>query len=228
MTMQVGMLASDGIVLASDTKASRDSAGADDLVTDDWYGCSKVKLSDSGQMAVACAMDLVAAKEIADALLVSLTPEYWENPEGKIKEICFSQMGNIGIHLEVECLIALSQPLSLYKFQYARNGSHVLAERILTFAHSGHASNAAIFWSLRHYAIQPMQKLIPLASMLVVDAANINSARVGGLEVVYGDIRGFHRYSLEENRRLESEVKRRSGVIGRQALKPFSVSSSVL
>ncbi len=227
--MQVGMLASNGLVLASDTKCSRDSLMLDGLTADDDYGCSKIRIHDSGRMAVTCARDMIAANKLAETLFTELRPECWENPERYIREIGRNTMTAIDPNLDIECLIGLStHPASLFKFQYARGGKDILSDRILTYAHTGHALNAAIFWSLRHYTIRPVRNLVTLASVLIADAAAINSARIGGLEVVYGDFNGFHRYTLEENRKLESEAKRLSKKVGSQALRPFSVSSTVL
>jgi hypothetical protein len=222
MTMQVGMMASNGVVLASDTKCSRDALNSDGLVADDSYGCSKIRIDDSGQIAVTCARDMIAATKVADALMSELKPELWENPEQSIREIGRNVMATVGKNLEIECLIGLAKPVpTLYKFQYVQDGAQIVCDRIPTFAHTGHALNAAIFWSLCHYRKEPIKNLMALASILVVDAAQLNSARIGGLELVYADESGFHRVPLTENERMEREAKRRSERIARQVMKPL-------
>src|SRR5260370_21572663 len=179
MTIQVGMLGSDGVVLASDTKCSRDSLNPDGLAADDSYGSSKIRIDDSSQIAVTCARDMVAANRIAEAFMSELKRESWENPERPIREIGCNVMAAVGKNLDIECLIGLAKPVpSLYKFQYVQNGTQIISDRIITFAHIGHAMNAAIFWSLRHYKKEPVQGFMPLASILVVDAAEINCSRI--------------------------------------------------
>src|ERR1700719_366004 len=136
MTMQVGMLASDGVILASDTKCSRDALNSDGLAADDSYGCSKIRIDDSGQIAVTCARDMVAANRLAEAFMSELKRESWENPERPIREIGCTVMAAVGKNLEIECLIGLAKPVpSLHKFQYVQDGAQIISDRIVTFAH---------------------------------------------------------------------------------------------
>lgn len=229
MTMQVGMLGSNGVVLASDTKCSRDSLSFDGIGADDSYGCSKIRIDKSHQIAVTCARDMALANKVAEAFMVGLKEVTQEDSiQMLIREIGCDAMG-ADKSRDIECLIGLTKPFPLlYKFQYVRNGTEIIADRVITFAHTGHATNAAIFWSLRHYKKESIANLMPLAALLVTDAAVINSARIGGLEVVLGDERGFHRISLVENERIEEQAKIRSRRIAEQVMQPFSASSNAL
>ncbi|HEY6769054.1 MAG TPA: hypothetical protein VI386_30290 [Candidatus Sulfotelmatobacter sp.] len=225
MTVQVGMLGSNGIVLASDTKWNREPLKTLEDSRDD-YGSSKIKISDSRRIAVTCARDMLAASFLASALMDGLKPEVWEDAEIPIRDIGCAAMATQR-HLNVECLVALAAPNPcLYMFQYANQGTHVLSVRISTRIHIGDSTNPAKYWSLRYYRRLPVKRLMRLAAQVVTDAHEMNTATVDGLEIVYCEHdSGFHRMSDRENRKLEATARGYSNDIGEMLLKQVRLPS---
>jgi len=64
------------------------------------------------------------------------------------------------------------------------------------------------FWAERYYQRRPIRELLPLASFLIVAAAKLNTAMIGGLEIVLCDAFGLHRLPDASIRDLESRVNR--------------------
>lgn len=220
MTIQVGMMGTDGIVIASDTKYSEDVLGGDEFATDDSRGCSKIRIGESKQIAVACSGDMVLADRVADALIAQLTPERWENPNRYIREIGNDCLGNRE-RLDFVCMVGLSRPArSIWLLESQKE---IRVTRVVSCVHVGHSRNVATFWAHRYYDCRPIRELMALASLVVVDCARFNSGRISGLEIVYGDSSGFHSLTLEQNRALEREAKKRSDELGTQLVKPFIV-----
>jgi hypothetical protein len=213
--MQVGMIANDGIVLASDTRSSREPLpNAPEGSVWYRYASSKIRIADSGKVAVTCARDMMLASYLAEALLAGLTPEFWTDPEPKMREIGSAEIASRGWR-EAECLVALVDPLpALFHLQCLNQGADSFCPRITDFAFAGDRTNSAIFWAMRYYGVRPVesrsaQSLIPLAAQIVTDAGELNSGSIGGLEVVYSDAAGFHRLTDSESRTLEIETESR-------------------
>jgi hypothetical protein len=219
MTMQVGMLASDGIILASDTLASRSPlAGITVRAIRQTFGTSKVRISGDSKVAVTCARDLLQAYHLADALIAGLPQEYWDNPESKMREIALSEV-NRQHWRGAECLIALAEPSpSLYLLQCITDSQESVCHRIITYVFAGDSANASSYWAMRYYdslnpELRRTDKLVPLAAQIVVDASRFNSAIVGGLEIVVCDGSGIRRFTEQENSKQHSLAVRRGDEI---------------
>jgi hypothetical protein len=205
MTMQVGMVGVDGIVLVSDQLANSrvsESSFAQKLgvgVTA-FFGPSKLFVDPEEKMVVACAHDLRHGKTIAEVIFQKLTPEFWAQPILRLKEIAnevVAAEGWNGSH----CLILLSQPISLYLMQCSPKNCEV--DIIGLYVFSGDPCNPATFWAHRFFKeVLPnertIQKMLPLASQVVVDAGNVSSGNVGGLEAVYCDASGIHNLRIQK------------------------------
>jgi hypothetical protein len=216
MTLQVGMVAGDGILLASDVFSTREPSKQASEGTV-WYGydSSKIMISDSRKVAVTCARDMMLASALAEALIEGLTPEYWPNPGSRIKAI--ASANSASRHWgPVECLVALVEPSPvLFHLQCLEQGTETFCPQITSFGFAGDRCNAAIFWAMRYYSVQPanvrsVRSLLPLASQLILDAGKLNSGSIGGLEMVYSDSSGFCRVTESDIRDLEAQTQRRS------------------
>jgi len=120
MTMQVGMMGSDGIILASDvwthTNVNTALVPPERLV---WAaeGRSKITIFSDGDLAVLRAYDMRQAKSVSDAIGTELTREYWGEPEKRIEEIANAALSSEVDRRGIQCLIAIRTPLSLFKLE---------------------------------------------------------------------------------------------------------------
>lgn len=187
MTMQVGMVGTDGILLASDTLWTQNPV----LATKRWgrprsFTKSKIKISNAKGMAISCARDMDIACEIADKIMNGLQPSDFSDPIPRIIEI-----GTDVSSLEkdtAQCLIVLMRPsMHLFWFQSAmENGQRVTScENSEPMAIAGDNLNPAIFWAEK-YCRPPcsIDKLIPIAAHLVIGARQFNPSVIDGLEIV--------------------------------------------
>src|SRR6266700_1802091 len=89
MTMQVGMVGTDGIVIAGDTKWSNEPM----LVNRNWAGgrygfnSTKMKFSTEHGIAIACARDMTVSCWMAHQILTILKPEEYADPIPTITRI---------------------------------------------------------------------------------------------------------------------------------------------
>src|ERR1700687_5047731 len=89
MTMQVGMVGSDGIILASDTKIWAQPPGLGRTIT---AGLSKIKISESAKIAVLSAGDMSASSRVADAIIANPHLAGSSSPEARICEIAMEEL----------------------------------------------------------------------------------------------------------------------------------------
>src|ERR1035437_2036687 len=109
VTMQIGMIGKDGIVLASDKKWSttwvkRDRAKIQELR--DEHSDSKILLSPTGNLAVCCADDMIAANDVAQKVISGWSPET-DDSQGSalnalVKPLCS--------HRPFQCIVASTHP----------------------------------------------------------------------------------------------------------------------
>jgi hypothetical protein len=142
MTMQVGMVGSDGIVLASDTKV---------WLVHMWRtitsGLVKIRIGCNRKIAVSCPYDTRIAFRIADAILTHLLPEVWSSPEDRMRQIILSELDALGADSH-ECMIVLSEPKpTLHLFSSGQKKDDKwddpLCAEVPTYAFCGHLTNAA-------------------------------------------------------------------------------------
>lgn len=224
MTMQVGMMAADGIVLASDTFSTRQPVSGAPFGTA-WYGysSSKIVISDDCKIAVTCARDMMLASLLTEALIGGLTPEFRANPEQRIRSIASAELAKLHWNA-VECLVALSDPSpALFHLQCLEQGAESYCPRITDFAFAGDCCNSAIFWAMRYYRAAPpelrsVKTMLPLISQIVLDAGELNSGSIGGLEIICSDASGFHRVPDSRIGSLKKQAASRSKRIERLIL----------
>jgi hypothetical protein len=96
----------------------------------------------------------------------------------------------------------------------------------------GDCHNPATFWSTRYFLSEPPKEwatsdLIPLAVQIVVDASQINSGTIRGLEIVYSDSDGFHRLSAEDCCAWEREARNRGAAIMNLIISPLNSAETI-
>jgi len=210
VTMQVGMIGANGIVLAGDTRHYVEHPGRC------WhsYNSSKIKLDSTKRMAIACARSMDISFRIAEQIFAALPSVAVELRADKIEEIGESLANGA----DVDCVVAFADPSpSLFFFQCAKSGE-ARCEPVDKCA-AGDVGNPAYFWAERYYRESlPVNQLVRLASHIVVAAGNMNNGSIRGLEIVTLEAAGFRKWSVEENRALESEIMEEGRRIGEMVL----------
>lgn len=182
MTMQVGMIGTDGIVLASDTQTKRETTrcGLGTWHTADTY---KIKISATKKIAASCAMDICEAERIATELLTTLDSVDIYGRERKIIEVARTIPNN----LAVECFVAFIEPdPRLFLIQHPEGSAHPVVQPIISKAFAGDALNPAAYWAERYYKGLPVENLVNLAAHVIAEAGILNPCLIGGLDIVIG------------------------------------------
>jgi hypothetical protein len=193
MTMQVGMVGTDGIVLAGDTRCTRWPVGG--VGVRQSYSASKIIISQDNQIAVSCAKDMAAAGRIAEAVISGLQNESIHNRERRLVDIG----GEEARGRDVECIVTFAgREPSLYLLQCTNSGTDIIGPQIGDFVHAGDTVNAAAFWAMRYYRPLPVSQLARLAAHLVIVAGELNSATVKGLEMIICNESGILRVPEDE------------------------------
>ncbi len=213
MTMQVAMVGTDGIVLAGDTKWSWSNEPIH------WtQKSSKIKIDPEHRIAVSCARNMEVAQPIADAI-IGLPEDAWKQPRAFIGLTAQPIVDKALSRKDAQCLIIRAGMLRhFYRLQVATiNGvpDQVICHEIDDRAVAGNNNNAAIYWMERYHEKRPVGQLISLAAQLVVSSAKLNSAMIGGLEIVVCLESGIHRLSDESIDELETDAKRFDESIGK-------------
>lgn len=207
MTMQVGIVGTDGVLIASDTKWMNTPSmvrGSGDDVRHS-FNSSKIIISESRGIAVSCARNMETARHVANKIISELKDEEW--PILPIEEIGTQVLSSAGERDDAQCLIIFARPIPrLFLFQFAMvNGKWgPLCQKMNTKAVAGDNVNPAIFWAERYYQRRPIRELAPLAAQVIIAAGKLNPGAISGLEITLSDAAGIHRLSDESIRGLES------------------------
>jgi hypothetical protein len=171
MTMQVGMVGSDGIVLGSDTKW---------MVTESvrhTFNSPKIKVDYARGVAIACARNMETSTLIADRILAKLEDKDLEYPHIPMESIARKAVKR-GARNDVQLLIALSgQAPRLFQLTPGSVGGvkGFVCRTMNSTAVTGDDVNAAVFWLERYYERRPIRSLVPLAAHVVVSASKLNN-----------------------------------------------------
>ena len=194
MTMQVGMVGADGIVLAGDTRRTR----CPELSLErPWMGGrfgedgTKMQVSGDRKVAVSSALCLDTAERIGAAIIARLDISksfIRQDIEVIAKEVFGS---NEKHHFQCLVVVATDPKPRLFCLEDMNvEGEHtVVCQERNRLAVAGDTVNAAIFWAELYYnQHQPtkrkaVKELVPLCAHLVVCAQSLNTATIGGLEM---------------------------------------------
>ena len=220
MTMQVAMVGTDGIVLASDVRHSL-SPRLDGVAARFGYGGTKIHIDGSASMAVCCARDINACKHFAVRVLAELPTVQADMREEKIRNIGREIGEKLSFQRDIESLIVFADNTTrFYRFRWMSFDKEASVVAVMDAAPAGDTVHSAIFWRMRYYERLPMAKLVPLASHMIVSAGAMNPEMIEGLEIVTCDSTGFRRFTDDENREWKTKAQKREKRIGRMVLKP--------
>lgn len=206
LTMQIGMVGLDGIVLASDTQATHTPKRLADGMTGRAvrYHTNCSKIVTSGEIAVSYARDMKSGENVASTILSSFISD---DPQEAIERIAASIP--VDNRYDVQGLIA-NPPYQLFRFQIATIDGIWTAtcnpSPGVDFA--GDMTNAAMYWATRYYdELFTIEQLLPLAAYFITCSHHLNTAGVGGLEIVVCDSSGINSLSRERVLELKRQTK---------------------
>jgi hypothetical protein len=210
MTMQVALVGTDGVVLASDTNwaATRQVRYT--------YSRSKIKVNERRGIAASFARNMETSEQIANFVINALSDEEWVTPGGHIERVAASVIEKIEPdRSDIECLIVSSIPtLRVFLLEMGidlSKGPELSPQchQVGTKAFAGDDTNAAVFWAERYAKEKTTNQLVRLAAHLITAAGSINPGAIKGLEIVVCKKDGFHRLSPESIAVLESAAQQR-------------------
>jgi hypothetical protein len=203
-------LGKNGIVLAGDTKAHT----APERGVRHSYMRSKIEISPSRRLAVACAVDLTGADAVA-AKIIEIETELidldQQGRESRIKEIGAKAANYYDVH----SIVAFADPEpSLYFFECSKRNDLLSCKKREEPIYSGDISNPAIFLTERYYARLPIAPIKRLAAHVIILSRRFNGGIIDGLEIAVCDESGFRFLADGELSQLESSVKEWDKSIG--------------
>jgi hypothetical protein len=196
MTMQVGMVGSDGVLIASDIlRTDSLRIGPQEKLyrpRQSFGGDTKILADEKRGIVVSCARFTDTAERIAVKIFSDLSDKDFSRPCESIKAI-----GNAledDYTKDAHCLISfVSQTPNLYLFHFGTmiDGSWgAICVEIKTAIAAGDHMNAAIFWKERYYWKEPshqpksLEQLIPLAAHTIISASKLTPGYIDGLDIV--------------------------------------------
>jgi hypothetical protein len=227
MTMQVGMVGTDGILIAGDTQwtenqtAYRYSTNSTKFVIDEDLG-----------IAISRAVSMETAAKMADEIL-SL---YRQDQDWMSHDLfSISKLGTRVLDSVVSgreaahCFVATTRPVpKLHLFKSVQlsepNGkTHwgIVCNEVLTRTFAGDTHNSAVFWSERYYprlSKVPIRNLVRLAAHTIVTARLLHNGGISGLEMILCDTSGIHRLPDQSIVELELQSIERDRAIGESLL----------
>lgn len=198
MTLQIGMLGRDGIVVVGDTWQYVDPGDRP------WYGyhSSKFRISADRRIAVAGAHDMDASFAVADEVIRQLSGPC----DDRRAEIL--NVGNrIAEGKNSQCLLAFSDPCpTLYRFSH-RVAGQSSCEEVIGCIPIGDQWSTAYYWAMRHYDHgRSCQQLARLGALVVISAGHISSGSIGGLEGFTCGTTGIRLWTRHESESLKAEI----------------------
>lgn len=218
MTMQIAMVGTDGIVLASDTRQVNNEATVRHTSE-----VSKIKINQEKGVAIACSRSLELASRIADDMLNELSEIDWSLLA--IRSIPIAEKILDGAkegRRDFQCLIVTTKP-ALAAFHLCAGvypqQKHPTCQRISSCEIAGDTINQAVFWPERYYWRFPslphgIQQLVPLAAQTIFSAAEFSRDSIYGLEIVICDKNGLRRLSDTSIKKLRVQSQRWDEKIG--------------
>ena len=204
MTMQVGMIGSDGIVLASDTRWLRSLVRCE-MRTWHTSGGYKIKLSTDQKIAISYAQDMCEGDRIASHLLIVLENIDIHTREQKLRDVALTIPDN----LAVECFVAFVDPEpSLFLIQHPKDSTLPIIQIVLEKAFAGDTLNPAVYWAERYYRGLPVDKLKHLAAHVIGEAGRLNPTLISGLDIVIGKDGKFSRLLRTETDTLLEQSRK--------------------
>jgi 20S proteasome alpha/beta subunit len=222
MTIQIGMVATDGLLVASDTRTMMSPQWANSGAPRVTFNATKIRISPERGIIVSSARNMETANHLATEIIENLKEEDFEWPifpiEGMARKVLAAAPRERN---DAQCLVAIMHPTPrLFLFQYAMvNGVWgPMCQKMEGKAIAGDNINAAAFWAERYYERRPIEELIPLAAHLIISASKLNSGAISGLEIVICTSTEIKRLSDDSIRTLERQCTKWDEDIGNSFL----------
>jgi hypothetical protein len=198
VTLQIGMVCSDGFAIVGDTWKHVPSSGRQ------WFGYmgSKLIMSPSRKALAAVARNVDVASDVVAEAFAQLE-EGCEGRIDRIKEIS----SRIAQDHEIECFVIFTQPQpEMYLFQKDKR-SPTRCELMYGCYPLGDAGNPAYYWAIRYCDTgKTVEQFVRIGALVVVEGARFNNAIIQGLEVATLDKQGLRIWDRKESDSLKSEI----------------------
>ena len=221
MTMQVGMVGTDGVLIASDTQHT------EEMGLRASSNSSKIRIDEDCGVLVSLSGKLVAAGYLADEIIARTkkAPLWRQTEMGSLGEIGQSILRRVPQGGEpCQCLVVFTRPeIQLHRFQMVLIGKEwgIVADEESGRVYAGDCKNSAIYWAERYYPRRPklpIKELMPLVAHLIHTAHLLNTVTISGLEIVLCDKEGIRRVPDEDIALLEQQSEERDKSIGEALL----------
>jgi 20S proteasome alpha/beta subunit len=198
MTMQIGIVGSDGVILASDMQ------WFDETGTRVTYDSSKIVFDSTKGIAVGCSGSSIS-RIVQNRIVEDLAPNDFEYPYQPVKRIVQSVLTNVS-YRDTQWLIVLDTKPRVRLFSLQIQGSRPDLFDFIEVPnkmYAGDAKNSAVFFSETYYDRRPVEQLEMLAAHVILTAPRLNNAGIGGLEILVCDKSGFRMLLPDEIQELE-------------------------
>src|SRR5271165_5885317 len=198
VTLQVGMVGSDGFVIVGDMWKHVPSSKRQ------WFGYigTKLMISPSGKSLAAVARDVDVASDVVTEVFAQLE-SCSEGRIDRIKEISL----RVAQDRDIECFVIFTQPQpEMYFFQKDKT-SPTRCELMYGCYPLGDVGNPAYYWAMRYCDTgKTVEQLVRIGALVVVQSAWFNNVMIQGLEVATLDKQGLRIWDRKEIDFLKSEI----------------------
>jgi hypothetical protein len=212
MTLQIGMIGSDGFAIVGDTWKHMPARSRS------WFGYSgpKMMLSASGRSIGAVARTVEISFQAVTEVFAQL-----EGHSGvKVNPIC-EIASRVGRDHDMEFFVAFTSPEpEMYFFEKEKNG-RAKCELMYGCYPIGDAGNPAYYWIMR-YCNKPrtVEQLVRVGALTVLTGAKVNPAMIQDLEVATFDDKGLRIWDRQESKALRAEIEDIEDKIGLLLVSP--------
>lgn len=188
MTLQIGMVGTDGVVIVGDKKWYGEAGGYRET-----HHATKFKFDQQKGIAIACA-EAEISRNIATRILEELQEKDYASPEYALQRIADGvgtgfRRFNVQIP-QAHCLVVVSRPkIRLFSLRLGLEGAD--GAEIEDKRRAGDPGNLAMFFVDSYYGKRPIRQLVFLGAHVVLTAPRFNSDGIGGLEILLCDRNGF-------------------------------------
>jgi len=181
MTMQIAMVGTDRIILASDLKWGGEAGGSRET-----HLAPKIKFNDAIGIGVACS-EAEVSLNIATNILNQFKESDHESPCLSLELIARRSMERFDrakvARPQSHCPIVLrGKPFRLYSLRVGLEGQN--CTEVFNKRRAGDPGNPAMFFTEAYYSRRPISELTFLAAHIVLTAARFNPEGIGGLEIL--------------------------------------------
>jgi hypothetical protein len=199
MTLQIGMIGSDGFAIVGDTWKHIPAQNRS------WFGYSgpKMMLSASGKSLGAIARTVEVSSEAVKEIFVQLEGRSGDKVD-QITEIGSRIVGDY----DAEFFVAFTDPTpEMYFFLKEKNG-RARCELMYSCYPIGDAGNPAYYWVMRSCDTRlTVSQLVRVGALTVITGAKINPAMIRDLDIATFDKKGLRIWEREESAALKAEIE---------------------